>query len=116
MTATEPKPPRSWDFLLTTALIFLLLALAGIFVVLGVGIGVATLGCHDAGAGCNTDVIGLSSQAIMFGSPVVALVAIVVSIVFISKRRVAFWVPIAGILVITGLHLAGAYLVGQAVP
>lgn len=116
MTASKPQSPRSWDFLLTTALIFLLLALTGIFVALGVGIGVATLGCHDVGAGCNTDVIGLASQAVMYGSPVIALVAIVVSIVFISKRRIAFWVPIAGILIVTGLYLAATYLVGQSIP
>src|SRR5690606_15968652 len=113
--AQEPGSPRSWDFLLTTFFILLLLAITAIFVVLSIGFGVATLGCLDSGAACNNDVITCGSRLVMFGAPVVALVATVFAIVFVSRRRIAFWVPIAGILAITGVYLLGSFLVSQAV-
>lgn len=113
--AAEPQSPRSWDFLLTTFFILLLLALTAVFIALAVGFGVATLGCLDSGATCNNDVISLGSRLVMFGTPVVAVVAIVVAIVFVWRRRIAFWVPIVGILAITGVYLLGSFLVAQAV-
>jgi hypothetical protein len=110
------KQPRGWDFFLTTFLVFLLLVITGIFVAIGVSFGVATLGCSDAGAGCNTGAISLGSQIAVFGTSVVALGAIITSVVFIARRRVAFWVPALGILLVSGLYLLGAFLVAEAVP
>lgn len=111
--ATERKQPRGWDFFLTSVFILVLLVLTGIFVTLGIGFGLNTLGCSG---GCDLDAIGIGAQVTTFGSPVVALIAIIVAVVFIARRKVAFWVPLVGILVIGGLYVLGAFLVSQGVP
>ena len=114
--AAERKQPRGWDFFLTSVFILVLLVLTGIFVTLGIGFGLNTLGCADSSGECNLNAIGIGAQVTTFGSPAVALIAIVVAIVFIAKRRVAFWVPIAGILLVGGLYVLGAFIVAQGVP
>jgi hypothetical protein len=115
VTSADPKQPRSWDFFLTTFLLLLLLVITGIFIVLGLGFGFTTLGCGDTGA-CNSTAISIGGQLATFGTPIIALAAIIVSVVFIARRKIAFWVPIAGILVVSGVYLLAAFLVGEAVP
>jgi hypothetical protein len=112
----EDKPPRSWDFFLTVFLIFLLLVLTGIFVVSGFGMGVITLTCADSSEACNYDVISIGTLLAIAGTSVVALAGIVVSIVFIARRKVSFLVPLVACLVVVGLFLVGAWLVDLAVP
>ncbi|CAN5336298.1 hypothetical protein BH09ACT5_BH09ACT5_22190 [soil metagenome] len=112
----EERPPRSWDFFLTVFLIFLLLVLTAIFVFLGFGLSVSTLGCADSSADCNGLVISIGTLLAIAGTSVVAIASIVVAVVFIARRRVAFVVPLVGCLVVVGLFLAGSWLVRLAVP
>ena len=110
------RPPRSWDFFLTVFFIFMLLLLTGIFVVLGFGMGVATLGCADAAGACNSTVISVGSLLVIIGAPVVAIAGIVVSVVWIARRRLSFWLPFAAALLVVALFVAGSWLVDLAVP
>jgi hypothetical protein len=110
------RQPRSWDFFLTVFLIFVLLVLTAIFVVLGLGLSVSTLGCADSSENCNGLVISIGILIATAGSAVAAIAAIVVSIVFIARRRIAFVVPLVGCLAVVGLFLLGSWLVRLAVP
>jgi hypothetical protein len=117
MTATaERQQPRTWDFFLTGLLIVVLLALTGVYIVLGLGLGFGALGCTDSNAACNQTAITIGGALATFGTPVLALATIIVSAVFIAKRRIAFVVPLIGVLVVTGAYLFGAFLVSQAIP
>jgi hypothetical protein len=110
------KPPRSWDFFLTVFLIFVLLVLTAIFVFLGLGLSVSTLGCADSSELCNGTVISIGTLLATAGTVLVAIAAVVVAVVFIARRRVAFVVPLVGCLAVVGLFLAGSWLVRLAVP
>lgn len=115
-SARERKQPRSWDFLLTTMFILVLIVLTGIFMFGGFGLSVSTLGCADASQSCNERAITFAAQLATIGIPLVALAAIVVAIVFIAKRRVAFWVPAAGVVVVGIIYFVANFLVSEAVP
>ena len=108
--------PRVWDFLLTTALIVVLAILTALFFFLGIGSSAATVSCEDAAGQCNDQMITLGSQLAVIGTPIVALIGVIVSIVRLVRRRIAFWVPIVTIAVGFGLFAASTYLVGEAVP
>ena len=110
------RPPRSWDFFLTVFLIFVLLVLTAIFTVLGFGLSVSTLGCADSSENCNGLVISIGTLIAIAGSAVAAIAAIIVSVVFIARRRIAFVVPLVGCLAVVAMFLVGSWLVRLAVP
>lgn len=112
----DGRPPRSWDFFLTVFFIFMLLLLTGIFVVLGFGNGFATLSCGDSAESCNTTVISLGSLLAIIGAPLVAIAGIVVSVIWIARRKLSFWIPLAATALVVALFVVGSWLVDQAVP
>ena len=112
----EAKPPRSWDFFLTVFLLFLLLVLTVIFLVLGFGLSVATLGCADSSESCNGVVVSAGTILATVGPALVALAGIVTSIVFIARRRVSFVVPLVACLAVVGFFTLGSWLVRLAIP
>jgi hypothetical protein len=112
----EEKPPRTWDFFLTVFLLFLLLVLTAIFLFLGFGLSVATLGCADSSIACNGLAISVGTLLATVGVAVVALAGIITSVVFIARRKVSFAVPLVACLVVVGLFLLGSWLVRLAVP
>jgi hypothetical protein len=110
------KAPRSWDFFLTVFLLLLLLALTAIFMFLGFGLSVGALGCADSPGACNGIAISAGTLLAVIGTPVVALAAIITSVVFIARRRVSFVVPLVACLAVIGLFLLGSWLVRLALP
>ena len=110
------RPPRSWDFFLTIFLLFLLLLLTGIFVVLGFGLGVTALPCADSSVACNYSVISAGTLIVLIGTPLVAVAGIVMSVVWIARRKISFVIPLIACLVVVALFIIGSYLVDLAVP
>ena len=111
----EGKPPRTWDFFLTIFLLLLLLILTGVFVILGFGLSVATLGCADSGS-CNYLVISIGTLIVMIGTPVVALAGIVVSVVWIARRKRSWLIALIACVLSVGVFALGTTLVNLAVP
>ena len=110
------RPPRSWDFFLTVFLIFVLLVLTVIFVLYGFSYGVQTLACSDSDLQCNYDFISFGSLIVILGVPFVALTGIIVSIVWIARRKVSFPVALVAALLVVGVFILGSYIVDLAVP
>ena len=111
----ERPQPRTGDFFGTLVLLLLLFALTGVFVVLGFGTGLATMQCAGAPE-CNTGVITWGSWAIIFGIPGITLTATIIAIVRIARRRIAFWVPLVGIVLVLGTYLAASWFIAAAIP
>jgi hypothetical protein len=111
----EGRPPRTWDFFLTIFLIFVLLVLAVIFEFLAVGLTVSTIACADSSA-CNYDFISVGSLVAIIGIPLVTLAGIVLSIVWIARRKLSFLMPLIGAVVVVGVFLLGSVIVHLAVP
>jgi len=114
--ASERRQPRGWDFFLTVFLIFVLLVLTAIFLFLGLGLSISSLGCADSTEACNDPVISVGTLVATLGTAVVALAGIITSVVFIARRKVAFVVPLLSCAAVVGLFLLGSWLVRLAVP
>lgn len=113
--AADAKQPRGGDFVGSTALVVLLVVLSAVLVFVGLtSFGTQALAC-DVG-GCNTGVITLSSQAVVFGIPLLSIAAIVVTIVRLVRRKLAFPVPFIGIAAVVLVFVVASFLVGQSVP
>ena len=65
---------------------------------------------------CNDVVISIGTLLATLGTAVAALAGIVVSVVFIARRKVAFVVPLIASAAVVGLFLLGSWLVRLAVP
>ncbi len=112
----EGRPPRTWDFFLTIFLIFVLLVLAVIFFVLGLGLTVSTITCADSSVSCNYDLISGGSLTVLIGVPLVTLAGIILAVVWIARRKVAFVMPLIASLLVVGLFLLGSGIIDLAVP
>lgn len=95
-----------------TTILLLLLAFLSFFVsVIGAFLVMASDSCSTD---CNNALIGFGVLVAM-GLPWVVLVAAVVfSIMLIVKRRISFWVPLAGAPIVVGSWFAGAAIAGVA--
>ena len=112
----EGKPPRTWDFFLTILLGIVLLILAVIFEVLGFGLAVTTITCADSAVSCNYDFISAGSLITVVGIPVVTLAGVVLSVVWIARRKLSFVMPLIASLLVVALFLLGSWIVDLAVP
>ena len=110
------RPPRSWDFFLTIFLLLLLLLLTAIFVVLGFGLSVSALPCADSSVACNYGVISAGTLIVLIGTPLVAIAGVVVTVVWIARRKISFVIPLIACAVAVALFIIGSYLVDLAVP
>src|SRR5690606_19467442 len=106
--------PRNWDFLLSTFLVVMLIAQTALFVVLGISFGIQVFSCADQPGVCNIDVINWSARGVIFGTPLIALAAIIVTVVRLVRRKHAWWIPLAGMVVNFGLYLVATRLVDLA--
>ena len=114
--AEDARQPRGADFLGSTLLIVLLVVVSAILVVVGfTSFGTRAIACSD-GAGCNGDVITLATQLVLVGLPLLTIATIVVTIVRIVRRKLAFPVVLIGIALCLLVYIVAAFLVGQSVP
>ena len=115
-TSTLELPKRPvvlWDLVLT-----LVLLLGGFVTAIVIGVGAVGLGfapgesCSD----CADAQIFFGVALAMFGPPVIYVLAIIIAVIRLIKRQIAFWVPIVGILGGVGLWATGAALVFTGIP
>lgn len=114
-TTPAGRPPRSADFFATIFLIMMLLVLTAIFVVLGIGFGFSTIGCADSSTACDYNLISFGSLLVIIGVPAVTLIGIVLSFVWIARRKLTFWIPLVASFAAVGVFMLGSYLVRLAV-
>ncbi|OOB89193.1 hypothetical protein B0T42_18915 [Rathayibacter sp. VKM Ac-2630] len=98
---------RVWDLVLTIVLLageFVLTALLSYF---GLFLAMASDACMG-GNDCDSGLIGSGVLVAAGGVWIGMLVALVVSIVLLIQRRIAFWVPIAGTVLSVVATIVGA--------
>jgi hypothetical protein len=113
----RPGPVRSsartWDVVLTIVLLVLLplAALAASYAGLFLAFAADACGSHT----CNTDLMNVGLWSAVIAPWAVLLAAVVVSIVLLVKRRLAFWVPLAGMALMTAFWFVSAAIVSLGV-
>jgi hypothetical protein len=108
---STPRPARVWDIVLTIVLLIASGVLAALASVMGMFLVMASDPC--GARACSTELITLGWLMGMILPWVAFLAASVVAIVLMVKRRLAFWVPLAGAGAIV-LALVAAFAVTAA--
>jgi Family of unknown function (DUF6264) len=108
------RPVRTWDVVLTIVLLVLDLILTAIMSFFGLFLAMASDSCGVRD--CNTELIA-TGMMVGVGLPwLVLIITIVVAIVMLVRRRLAFWVPIVGGVLIVGSLILGFVVAGTGVP
>jgi uncharacterized BrkB/YihY/UPF0761 family membrane protein len=109
------RPVIVWDLVTSIILLVVAVVVAAVLTFAAFFLVFASDPC-GASTVCDTDRMGAGFLIALFGPAAVTLVTIAVSVVLLVLRRVAFWVPIVGILLAAGVWVAGAALVISGVP
>jgi hypothetical protein len=103
------RPVRVWDLVLTMVLILCALGATLLLSYFGLFFAMASDACMG-GNDCDTDLIGWGVLVAAGGVWVPFLAALAVSIVLLVVRRIAFWVPIAGLALSFGCTVLGGWM------
>jgi hypothetical protein len=114
-TDTDRSAPRyRWRLIGVSALLLLNLAVGLVLGYLAVILVVAYDSCVLQE--CSYEGFTFGWLLALLGPPVVLLVAALVSILRMVRKRRTWWIPVAGLMVATALWLVGTQLVFSAVP
>ena len=108
-TADQPDATgqrRAWDLALTIAL---LIVLGLVTVVLFFMTALLTMSCGGGSCSSSPNVTGFSIA--FYGPVVLFVVATVLAIVWLVRRRLAFWIPLAGLVLAVGCYVLGGAIV-----
>jgi hypothetical protein len=114
-SAPARRPVIVWDLVTSIILLVVSVVVAAALTFAAVFLVFASDPCGGATA-CDTGRMGVGFFIALLGPGAVTLVAIIVAIVLLVRRRVTFWVPLAGILLAVGVWVGGAALVLSGVP
>jgi hypothetical protein len=113
-SAAPRRRRKGWDIALTIVLLVLLLAAAVVAASVGLALGVGSDACGSGGRVCRQDLLAVGVWT-AFTTPLLILaVALFFSVVLLVVRRRAFWVPLAGFVLVAVLWSLGVFLVWAA--
>ncbi len=119
MTATSMRPiqpPRTWDFLLTGFLVFIELLLVVIFLVSAVTFAALSQECAAEAVQCSATRVQFGQQICTFVPPLIALITVPWAITRVLRRKLAFWLALIGIVLMTLAFLGGRVLLDSGIP
>lgn len=111
--STAHRPVRVWDIVVTAVLVVLLAIFAFFASFFGAFLAMASDGC--GGGNCDYDLMMFGIGLALISPWVILLAAAVVAIVLLVRRRLAFWVPLIGAVLMVAMWMAGAAIVGASV-
>lgn len=114
-TSAPPKRPIVvWDLVLTIVLLVLMVGAALLASFLSFFLAFAGDSC-GASSVCDTDRIATGMLVAMIGPLFVGLIALIAAVIVLVLRRIAFWIPIVGIVLIAAVFIGGAALTASGV-
>jgi uncharacterized BrkB/YihY/UPF0761 family membrane protein len=114
--AQSPKPPRTWDFLLTLLLIIITLVLAVAFAISAVGLGVTNQACSAEAANCSETRVQVGQLICTYAPIAIALIVIIWSIIRVLRRKIGFWIVAVGIVLMSAAFLVGRLILDSGIP
>lgn len=115
---TQPKPPRQpvqmWDVVLTIVFLVGLVVLTAFASFMGLFLVMASDSCGVRD--CSTELITIGWLVGTLLPWVVLIAAAIVSIVFMVKRKLAFYIPLLGAVGVGGALVLGFVIAGAGVP
>jgi uncharacterized BrkB/YihY/UPF0761 family membrane protein len=110
------QPPRTWDFLLTGFLVFIELLLVVIFLISAVTFAAISQECAAEAVQCSATRVQFGQQICTFAPPLIALITIPWAITRVLRRKLAFWLALAGVALMTLAFLGGRLLLDSGIP
>lgn len=114
-SAPPRRPVIVWDLVLTIVLLVVMVGLALLASFFSFFLAFAGDSC-GASVTCDTDRIAAGMLVAMIGPLAVALLALIAAVVVLVLKRIAFWIPILGIVLVVGVFVGGAALTASGVP
>ncbi len=114
-SAPPKRPVIVWDLVLTIVLLVVLVGVALLASFFSFFLAFASDPC-GAAVECDTDRMALGMLIAMIGPLAVGLVTLVAAIVVLVLKRIAFWIPIVGIVLVAGIFFGGAAITISGVP
>lgn len=116
--APEPRAPRRpvivWDLVTSIVLLAVAVAVAAVLTFAAFFLVFASDSC-GASTTCDTGRMSAGFLLAVIAPAAVTVVAVIVAVVLLVRRRVSFWVPLAGIVLAVGLWALGAAVVFSSV-
>jgi hypothetical protein len=113
---TGPRTPKTWDFLLTLLLIFIMVALSAALTISALGSSVINQACSAAIANCDESRVRLGQLICTYAPPTIALASIVLSIVRVLRRKIGYAICIIGMAAMTGAFFIGRLILDSGIP
>jgi hypothetical protein len=114
----SPAPPKRplivWDLVLTIVLLVLMIGAALLASFLSFFLAFAGDSC-GASSVCDYDRMGTGMIIAMIGPLLVGLIALIAAVIVLVLKRIAFWIPIVGIVLIAAVFIGGAALTASGV-
>jgi glucan phosphoethanolaminetransferase (alkaline phosphatase superfamily) len=114
-SAPPRRPVIVWDLVLTIVLLVVMIGAALLASFFSFFLAFASDSC-GAAVTCDTDRIATGMLIAMIGPLLVGLLALIAAVVVLVLRRIAFWIPIVGIVLIVGVFVGGAAITASGVP
>jgi hypothetical protein len=112
--AAKTRQRRTWDVVLTIVLLVGYLVVTGAVSASGLFFAFASDSC-GASSVCNTDQLAGAMLFVLGGVWIPFVLLLVLAIVLLVTRRLAFWVPLLGIVIAIAILVGGFALVTGAV-
>ncbi len=107
--STAARPRRVWDLVLSIVLLLLLAVLGAVASFFAVFLVFVSDSCGSSST-CDTGRMGLGFVVAFIGVWVPFLPVLVLTIVQLVRRRIAFWLPLVGAALVVAIWAEGAVL------
>lgn len=107
------RPIVVWDLVLSIVLLLAVLATTAIVLMFGL---MGAMMASACGPGCDLEQFGVGFALSLTLPVLCALATVIVTIVFLVKRRRTFWVPLAGIGLVVIAWLSGTAVLAASMP
>ncbi|GAA1763061.1 DUF6264 family protein [Agromyces humatus] len=108
------RPVVVWDLVLTIVLLVLMVGAALVASFLSFFLAFASDSC-GASSVCDYDRIATGMLVAMIGPLIVGLFALVAAVIVLVLKRIAFWIPIVGIVLIAAVFVGAVALTASGV-
>ena len=113
--APTKRPVIMWDLILTIVLLVVLVGVALLASFLSFFLAFAGDSC-GSGITCDYDRISTGMLIAWIGPRAVGMLALIAAVIVLVLKRIAFWIPIVGIVLVIGVFVGGAALTASGVP
>ena len=113
--AQTKRPIIMWDLILTIVLLVVMIGVTLLASFLSFFLAFAGDSC-GSGITCDYDRISTGMLIAMIGPLAVGMLALIAAVIVLVLKRIAFWIPIVGIVLVIAVFVGGVALTVSGVP